>query len=333
MLPGTATTFAISSPPPFAAGFTTLAAVGQTVLRLASESSPHDSAPFSVGSGAELTRFRKRLKMCVVPDWSKRTMGVIGSLAHPAPVSVSPPPVMSLQVLSVPAKMPSSTASVNASLPAALVLVAVQPLGRWTRITTDSCATGIVSTTFGVLVDSLASSSVSCFSFGGSSVPTNALPTPKDTSVGLFGSMSHERRPAPLPVEVYVTVGAFLSPCVPLQARVSAEVWNVGPHSSCGATACSVEPWPVMLAPEHCGPTVAVALAALGSARAAIVAAETTHAEAMRRADRDFMSLLPPDQQVDGRSRSLLRCTTMTESICAPRSTLLTAGVDKVASG
>jgi hypothetical protein len=85
-----------------------------------------------------------------------------------------------------------------------------------------------------------------------------------------------------------------------------------------------------MLTPEHCWPTAA--LAAPGRTRAATVAAETTHADAMRRVDRDFIALLPPGQQVVADRGSWAHLVDHDRKpLCFRIATLLGGGVDKVA--
>src|SRR5579862_4241165 len=156
-------------------------------------------------------------------------------------------------------------------------------------IATEPCNTGMVSSVFSVLALILCDSISSfCSWFGGSSVPTYAFEPSNACPL-----MPHASIPAPLPTDVYVTVGTPLEPCVPLQALAFAEVLKSGPQTLTWASFCSDEPLPLMLEPEHCSPIVP-ALAAPGATRAATAAAEMMHAGTARRAESNVIIRLPP---------------------------------------
>src|ERR1035437_871476 len=219
--------------------------------------------------------------MCVVPDPSRRTMCVIpAAVLQPVPDSLSPPSAISLHLVIFRRQIPSRVELFRTSRPLLDVLVATQFAGRCTITATAACRTGIVLSVFGTSVVSFSSISAFWVGLGASSVPTNAfvasylcssLPTPKDLS------------PAPLPVEVYLTVGVPLVPCVPLHACFSDDVLKFGAQISC-ASFCSDEPCPPMLEPEHCVPSEA--LAAPGAASAATPAAAIMHDGNSRRAEK-----------------------------------------------
>src|ERR1700683_1288653 len=107
MLLGVSATFFTSSPPPPAAGFRTLAALGQVVFSVPSEISPQVLvSAFSVSNDPLLIRPSYFVNMWVVPDPSKRTTGWIAvSALQPVPVSLSPASVIWLHLVISPTKI------------------------------------------------------------------------------------------------------------------------------------------------------------------------------------------------------------------------------------
>src|SRR5271170_5590673 len=121
-------------------------------------------------------------------------------------------------------------------------------------IATAPCSTGIVSSVLSSGFSEFDWISSRCSAFGGSSVPTYPLEPSNACPL-----MPHASMPAPLPTDVYVTVGVPPVPCVPLQAFAVDEVLKSGSHTVCCASFCSEDPLPVMGTPEHCLPSSAFA--------------------------------------------------------------------------
>src|ERR1700722_2062344 len=144
MLLSTLATSVTRAPPPSAVAFCTCDFVGHTVFSSPSDSSFHVCSPCaSVACGLLLMMFRYFFRMCVVPDWSRRTRRVNGVVAtHPLPDTVSPSSLISLQLLMSPFQIASSVTLLRTRRPGAALLVAVQLAGRWTMIATAAWSTG-----------------------------------------------------------------------------------------------------------------------------------------------------------------------------------------------